>query len=208
MGIINLPDNTFEVTKYTWATKPSYAKTGDLIMITDIGPVDEVFKWNGTRWSPLNGQCLIYSTNASVSVTGTVDQTELGTVTLPGGLVSANGILEISSFWTMTNSANNKIIKIKLGQTTDPVTGGSSFVNRTETTISIHQYLCILRCSNSLNVQKAISPTISTGLGSTTASNYTNTYDLSTDKKIFLTGQLANTGETITLRGWRFMYKE
>ena len=208
MGIINLPDNTFEVTKYTWATRPSYAKTGDLIMITDIGPVDEVFKWTGSRWAPINGQCLLASTNTSVSVTGTVDQTELGTVTIPGGLMSTNGILEISSFWTMTNSANNKTIKIKHGQTTDPVTGGSSFVNRTETTIAIHQHLCILRCSNSLNVQKAISPTISTGLGSTTASNYTNTYDLSTDKKIFFTGQLANTGETITLRGWRLLYKE
>lgn len=200
--------NSFPLKTSTWASRPTTAQVGDLITITDVGPVDEVFKWTGLRWAPINGQCLIYSTNASVSVTGTVDQTELGTVTLPGGLVSANGILEISSFWTMTNSANNKIIKIKLGQTSDPVTGGSSFVNRTETTISIHQYLCILRCSNSLNVQKAISSTISTGLGSTTASNFTNTYDLSTDKKIFFTGQLANTGETITLRGWRLMYKE
>lgn len=200
--------NSFPLKTSTWANRPTTAQVGDLIMITDIGPVDEVFKYNGTRWAPINGQCLLASTNASVSVTGTVDQTELGTVTLPGGLVSANGILEISSFWTMTNSANNKIIKIKLGQTTDPVTGGSSFFNRTETTISIHQHLCILRCSNSVNSQKAISSTISTGLGSTTASNYTNTYDLSTDKKIFLTGQLANTGETITLRGWRLMYKE
>lgn len=200
--------NSFPLKTSTWANRPTTAQVGDLIMITDIGPVDEVFKWTGSRWAPINGQCLIYSTNASVSVTGTVDQTELGTVTLPGGLVSANGILEISSFWTMTNSANNKIIKIKLGQTSDPVTGGSSFVNRTETTILYHQHLCILRCSNSVNAQKAISSTISTGLGSTTASNFTNTYDLSTDKKIFLTGQLANTGETITLRGWRLMYKE
>ncbi len=208
MGIINLPDNTFEVTKYTWSAKPSYAKTGDLIMITDIGPVDEVFKWTGSKWAPINGQCLLASTNTSVSVTGTVDQTELGTVTLPGGLVSANGILEVSSFWAMTNSANNKIIKIKIGQTSDPVTGGSSFVNRTETTILYHQHLCYLRCVNSVNSQKTISSTLATGLGTTTSSNFTNTYGLSTDKKIFLTGQLANTGETITLRGWRLMYKE
>lgn len=200
--------NSFPLKISTWANRPTTAQAGDLITITDVGPVDEIFKWTGSKWAPINGQCLLYSTNASVSVTGTVDQTELGTVTLPGGLVSANGILEISSFWTMTNSANNKIIKIKLGQTSDPVTGGSSFVNRTETTISIHQHLCILRCSNSVNAQKAISSTISTGLGSTTASNYTNTYDLSTDKKIFFTGQLANTGETITLRGWRLIYKE
>lgn len=208
MGIINLPDNTFEVTKYTWATKPSYAKTGDLIMITDIGPVDEVFKWTGSRWAPINGQCLLASTNTSVSVTGTVDQTELGTVTLPGGLVSANGILEVSSFWTMTNSANNKTIKIKIGQTTDPATGGSSILNRIETTIAIHQHLCILRCANSTSSQKAIASGLSAGLGVTTLSNFTDTYDLSTDKRIFLTGQLANTGETITLRGWRLIYKE
>ena len=176
--------NSFPLKTSTWANRPTTAQAGDLITITDIGPVDEIFKYNGTRWAPINGQCLIYSTNASVSVTGTVDQTELGTVTLPGGLVSANGILEFSSFWTVTNSTNSKIIKIKLGQTTDPVTGGSSFFNRTETktTILYHQHLCILRCSNSVNAQKAISPTISTGFGSITASNFTSTYDLSTDK--------------------------
>lgn len=200
--------NSFPLKTSTWASRPTTAQVGDLITITDIGPVDEVFKYNGTRWAPINGQCLLASTNTSVSVTGTVDQTELGTVTLPGGLVSANGILEISSYWTLTNSANGKIIKIKIGQTSDPVTGGSSFFNRTETTIAIHQHLCILRCSNSVNAQKAISSTMATGLGVTTASNFTNTYDLSTDKKIFLTGQLANTGETITLRGWRLIYKE
>lgn len=200
--------NSFPLKTSTWANRPTTAQVGDLIMITDIGPVDEVFKWTGSRWAPINGQCLIYSTNASVSVTGTVDQTELGTVTLPGGLVSANGILEVSSFWAMTNSANSKNIKIKIGQTSDPATGGSSFLNRTETTILYHQHLCVLRCANSTSSQKAISSTLAAGFGSTTASNFTNTYDLSTDKKIFLTGQLANTGETITLRGWRLMYKE
>lgn len=200
--------NSFPLKTSTWANRPTTAQVGDLIMITDIGPVDEVFKWTGSRWAPINGQCLIYSTNASVSVTGTVDQTELGTVTLPGGLVSANGILEVSSFWAMTNSANSKNIKIKIGQTSDPATGGSSFLNRTETTILYHQHLCVLRCANSTSSQKAISSTLAAGFGSTTASNFTNTYGLSTDKKIFLTGQLANTGETITLRGWRLMYKE
>lgn len=200
--------NSFPLKTSTWANRPTTAQVGDLIMITDIGPVDEVFKWTGSRWAPINGQCLIYSTNASVSVTGTVDQTELGTVTLPGGLVSANGILEVSSFWAMTNSANSKNIKIKIGQTSDPATGGSSFLNRTETTILYHQHLCVLRCANSTSSQKAISSTLAAGFGSTTASNFTNTYDLSTDKKIFLTGQLGNTGETITLRGWRLMYKE
>lgn len=200
--------NSFPLKTSTWANRPTTAQVGDLITITDIGPVDEVFKWTGSRWAPINGQCLLASTNTSVSVTGTVDQTELGTVTLPGGLVSANGILEVSSFWTMTNSANNKTIKIKIGQTTDPATGGSSILNRIETTIAIHQHLCILRCANSTSSQKAIASGLSAGLGVTTLSNFTNTYDLSTDKRIFLTGQLANTGETITLRGWRLMYKE
>lgn len=200
--------NLFPLKTSTWANRPTTAQAGDLITITDIGPVDEIFKYNGTRWAPINGQCLLASTNISVSVTGTADQTELGSVTLPGGLVSANGILEVSSFWAMTNSANSKNIKIKIGQTSDPATGGSSFLNRTETTILYHQHLCVLRCANSTSSQKAISSTLAAGFGSTTASNFTNTYDLSTDKKIFFTGQLANTGETVTLRGWRLMYKE
>lgn len=208
MGIINLPDNTFEVTKYTWATKPSYAKTGDLIMITDIGPVDEVFKWTGSRWAPLNGQCLIYSTNTSVSVTGTASETELGSVTIPGGLMSSNGLLECSSFWTVTNSANSKFCKIKLGETSDPVTGGTSFLSRTETTILYHQHFMTIRNENSTSSQKSTPVGLGTGWGTSTSSRQTGSYATASDKKFFITGQLANTGETITLRGWRLMYKE
>ena len=208
MGIINLPDNTFEVTQYTWATRPSYAKTGDLIMITDIGPVDEVFKWNGTRWSPLNGQCLIYSTNASVSVTGTGDETELGSVTIPGGLMSSNGILEISSFWSVTNNANGKVIRIKLAETTDPITGGTSFLSRTETSILYHQHLMVIRNANSTSSQKSTPVGLGTGLGTSTSSKQTGSLDTSTDKKLYLTGDLSVTSDTITLRGWRLMYKE
>jgi hypothetical protein len=208
MGIINLPDNTFEVTKYTWATRPSYAKTGDLIMITDIGPVDEVFKWTGTRWAPLNGQCLIYSTNTTVSVTGTGDETELGSVTVPGGLMSENGILEASTFWSVPNNANGKVIRIKLGETSDPVTGGTSFLSRTETTILYHQQLMIIRNANSLTAQKSTTEGLGTGFGISTSVVKTGTLDTSTDKKFFLTGDLSVTSDTVILRGWRLMYKE
>lgn len=206
MGFTDLP--YLDYTATTWANRPSSAKPNEIIKVTDIGPVDELFFYTGSRWAPLNGTLVLASTNTSVSVTGTVDQTELATFTLPGGLVSANGVIEISSFWTVTNSANSKIIKIKIGQTSDPVTGGSSFVNRTETTILYHQHFCALRAANATNAQKAASSTLAAGFGSTTGTIFTNNYDLTTDKKIFCTGQLANTGETITLRGYRAIYRE
>jgi hypothetical protein len=200
--------NSFPLKTSTWANRPTTAQVGDLITITDIGPVDEVFKYNGTRWAPINGQCLIYSINTSVSVTGTTSQTELGSVTMPGGLMSANGILEVSTFWTVTNSANNKTLKVKIGETSDPASGGTSFMNRTETTILIHQHLCVVRNANSTSSQKGHSTGVSGGVGSSTLAITTASYDTTTDKKIFLTGQLSNTGETITLRGWRLLYKE
>lgn len=200
--------NSFPLKISTWANRPTTAQAGDLITITDVGPVDEVFKWTGFKWAPINGQCLLYSTNTSVSVTGTSSETELGSVTIPGGLMSSNGLLECSSFWTVTNSANTKTIKIKLGETSDPVTGGTAFLNRGETALLYHQHLMIIRNVNATNSQKSIRESTATGLGTTTLSNTTGSYDTTTDKKIFLTGQLANTGETITLRGWRLMYKE
>lgn len=206
MSILSVSNLDYK--SYVWASRPSSARPNEIIKVTDIGPVDELFFYTGSRWAPLNGTVVLASTNTSVSVTGTVDETELATFTLPGGLVSANGVIEISSFWAVTNSANNKILKIKIGLTSDTASGGSSIVNRTETTILYHQHFCALRSANATNSQKAVSSSLATGFGSTTGTIFTNTYDLTTDKKIFCTGQLANTGETITLRGYRAIYRE
>ena len=200
--------NSFPLKTSTWASRPTTAQVGDLITITDIGPVDEVFKWTGSRWAPLNGQCLIYSTNTTVSVTSTSSETELGSVTIPGGLMSANGILEISSLWSVTNNANTKTIRIKLGETSDPATGGTSFLSRSETSILYHQHLMIIRASNSTTSQKSTTPSLGTGFGVSTAAKQTGSYDTSTDKKLFMTGTLSVTSDTVILRGWRLMYKE
>lgn len=200
--------NSFPLKTSTWANRPTTAQVGDLITITDIGPVDEIFKYNGTRWAPINGQCLIYSTNTTVSVTGTGDETELGSVTVPGGLMSENGILEASTFWSVPNNANGKVIRIKLGETSDPVTGGTSFLSRTETTILYHQQLMIIRNANSLTAQKSTTEGLGTGFGISTSVVKTGAVDMSTDKKFFLTGDLSVTSDNVTLRGWRLMYKE
>lgn len=200
--------NSFPLKTSTWANRPTTAQVGDLIMITDIGPVDEVFKYNGTRWAPINGQCLLASNNTSVSVTGTTSQTELGVATIPGGLVSSNGMLEIYCFWSMTNSANTKTTRIKLMETSDPVTGGTGYHGIANSTILYHQMTVRIHSANSTSSQKGVGYWQAGGVGSLAQAPVTSTYNFSTDKKIQLTGQLTNTGETITLRGWRLMYKE
>lgn len=50
-----------------------------------------------------------------VSVGGTLNEITLASVTVPGGLMGLNGAVRISSTASVTNSANNKTIRVKFG---------------------------------------------------------------------------------------------
>lgn len=206
MGVISLPYKDFP--KHTWANRPASAKINDLIIVTDIGPVDEWFFWTGSRWAPVNGNVLLACSNTTSSVTGTLDQTELGSVIFPGGLMSANGVIEITTLWTMTSSGNNKRTRVSLAESTDPVTVGSYFLARVETTTVSHQHIVVIRGSNSTSSQVGATGTLGGGFGISASSLATSTYDMSTDKKIYISALLADTSETISLRGYRIIYKE
>ncbi|MGE3607995.1 MAG: hypothetical protein AB7I27_00305 [Bacteriovoracaceae bacterium] len=206
MGLIYLPYTDYPET--TWENRPLKANTYQIIKVTDIGPADELFFWTGSRWAPVNGNIVIASTNTSSSVTGTTSETELGSFVIPGGLMSSNGILEVSSFWAVTNSANSKVIRIKLSETTDPVTTGTNFLSRTETSVLYHQHMLIIRNNNSTSAQVSAPVALGTGFGTSTSTYVSAAVDMATNKKMYLSGILTNTGESVTLRGYRVVYRE
>lgn len=137
---------------------------------------------------------VLAQSGATSSVTGTVSETTLASVTVPGGSMGANGAIRITFLATYTNSANAKTLRVKLGLDT--------FLSIALTTTATIQTLVIIRNANSQGAQIATPTTVQSGLGAATAAAATGTTDTTVDQTLVITGQLANAGETLSLRGY------
>lgn len=157
---------------------------------------------NGTRWSPSGGVCLVSQSPTTTSVTGTLTETTLGSFVIPGGLMSANGQLEIKTLWAFTNSANAKTNRIRMN-----TLSGSQFISSAPTTSDSGQYLTIIR-NNGLTTQQRGTNSGISSFGSTTAGLAVSTTDTGSDFNIVISGQLALSSETITLHHVSIIYME
>ena len=181
-----------EITQYTWANKPATAPLGQVICITDVGENGILCRGDGTKWVRIHS-IGYYDLAATVTLTGTTLETELATMTVKGGLMGAKGKLKIWPLLSMTNNANGKTIKLKMN--------GNIFYGNTRTNeVQLH-FLSIVRNTNSQSVQK-ISSGITAGLGVTTGAVTSLAVDTSADFTIIITGQLANSADTLTLEGF------
>lgn len=121
----------------------------------------------------------------------TVENT-LRSFTIKAGLLSANDTLLFSSEWSVTNSANNKIVRIR--------TGAGLPMAVTLTTVVSEFRLQHLSMRNALNSQVGGSGTLSAGYGTSASAPHTQAIDFSADVAVTFTAQLANAGENITLK--------
>lgn len=176
---------------YTWETKPSVAPQGQIICITDIGENGSLWRGNGTTWVRLSS-IKYYDLTAAVSVTGTTAETTLATIPIPAGLIGAKGKVILYPLFSATNNANNKTVRVKLG-------GSSGYFLQTSGYLQLSNII-VFRNFNSEAVQKIASGT-TTGLGNTTGAFTTLAIDTSVATTLEVTGQLTNTGDTLTLEG-------
>ena len=181
-----------EISQYTWANKPSVAPLGQIICVTDIGENGSLWRGNGTKWVRLN-PIKIFSLSAPVVLTGTTTATTLATITIPAGLIGANGKVKFYPLWSNTNNANAKTLRVVLNSWTIVYT--ATIVN------SVHNSgLLILRNFNSETAQR-MSSGMAAGLGSSTGSIAAPTVDTTVPVTVTVTGQLANSADTMTLEG-------
>lgn len=159
----------------------------------------EMVKVNSNFTELYNGLGGIFAkTGTAASITGTLTETALATVNIPASTVGANGEIKVRTFWTVTNSANNKVLRVRLGGIAGSICGGL-----TPTTIAGLEMTVYIRNKNSASSQYLI--TIGArgtdGLVTNVISTPT-TVDTSASQDLVISGQLANTGETITLEGY------
>lgn len=128
------------------------------------------------------------------SLTG-VDEI-LDSLVIPAGVIGVNSVLQIEPLWTYTNSANNKIIKVKIG--------GITVFTATRTTSTIDAPIIIIANRNSLTSQ--IRPLdgdyVSTGVSSPETYNI----NFAENVTINITGQRANAGDVLTLEYYRILH--
>lgn len=132
----------------------------------------------------------------AINHTGTTSETVLATVTIPASYIGANGRVRITTSWSYTSSANNKTMRARFGLS-GAGTGGTAYLQiqtATGTNFNDVREICN-RNSASSQVGKGTFSSFGTSTNSPTTSSIATT----SDTEIAITGQLASSGETLTL---------
>ncbi|MEG3144209.1 hypothetical protein U1839_06040 [Sphingomonas sp. RT2P30] len=131
----------------------------------------------------------------AASVTGTVIETTLVTCTIPANAIGPNGQVEIMTLWSTTNSANTKTLRVKFG--------GTAYYNSPVTATLSANAVTRIANRNATNSQVGFQAIATAGVGNGGANaNTTSAVDTTASVNIDFTGQLTNTGETITLESY------
>ena len=138
-------------------------------------------------------QTLVFVSGTASSVTGTTTETTLATITIPANAMGPNGQIEIIPLWSFTNSANTKTMRVKFAST--------AFYTQAATATAVTQSLVRIANRNSASSQVG-APGANAGLGNFTAAVITSAENTASPVTLTITGQLTNTGETITLESY------
>jgi len=135
----------------------------------------------------------------AVSHTGDTSETLLASVTVPANAMGANGRLVIDTLWSFTGSANSKTPRVRFSGAGGTVymshiiTSGTAVTAHYETTISNR---------GATNSQVGGGVSQFGGVGTSTAALVTSSVDTTAATTVYITGQLASAGETITLEAY------
>lgn len=132
----------------------------------------------------------------AASITGTVAETSLAAVTVPAGAMGANGDMRFTALFSYTNSANNKTIRVRFGNGLS----GTLFISSVLTTTAASRISGTI--SNRNNSASQIGGLVNGAIGGSSTANITAAIDTTASQTLTFSGQLANTGETITLESY------
>lgn len=185
-----------------WVYLPAGAVSGGLAGLyfatfssTTVGVITTTYKSLAAAFTPYiaTGTVVATGSNSAYTQTTATDIT-LANITVPGGLMGANGMLRPMAAYASLNNANSKPVKLYLGGTNF---GGSSL---SMTSLAGAQFV--------RTVQNRGSQASQVCLGSSAASNFMGvspTYlsiDTSVNKALTFTAQLTTATDYIVLEGF------
>jgi len=139
---------------------------------------------------------VLASSAIAASCTSTGTDEVLASFTINAGILGVNSILQIEPLWTFTSSANNKICKVKIA--------GATVYSATRTTSVKEAPLIVLANRNSLASQ--IQPYDNTYVTAGSGGPATYTIDFSVAVTVEITGQRANSGDSLKLEYFRVLH--
>ena len=166
-----------EISQYTWANKPSVAPNGQIICVTDVGENGILCRGNGTKWVRMH-PTILYNLATPIVLTGTTAITTLLTIPIPAALMGLIGRLNMLSFFSLTNNANNKTLRAGIGANNVAVQGAASMA-----ATGFNFWLLNL---NSATAQRNNSSTLFA-------------IDTTVSMDLIITGQLANAADSMTV---------
>ena len=172
-----MPLYSKQIQDYTWANKPSVAPLGQIICVTDVGENGILCRGDGTKWVRMH-QVNLYNLATPIVLTGTTSETTMLTVPIKGGLMGLRGRLNAISFFSLTNNANVKTLRAKIGANT---IASATPINTNVTGFNF--WLLNLNSNTSQRTHGA----------------YSFAIDTSVDFDLVITGQLANAADTLIL---------
>ncbi len=181
---------------YTLATRPSAAAVpvGTRIFVTDAGAYGHWFISNGAYWNPI-GEYLLYSkTAAESSHTGTTNETLIRSIPIPALTLRNNGTIRGQITWSFTNSADDKVLRVRLGGI-----AGTAFVSRTVTTNAAGIIEFTVSNRDAANSQIG-GPAVGVGIGENNSVAVTSSVDTTAATTLDITAQLENAANAITIQ--------
>lgn len=141
-----------------------------------------------------NTHIAVANSGAAVAHTGTVAETTLATIPIRGGLIGLNGMMRITTLWSVTNNANNKLLRIRFN--------GTAFASGGFPSVASVRLAGEIFNRNSLSSQVGGPANFSTLYGSTTAAVVTSTHATTGNLNLTITAELASAGDTATLESY------
>lgn len=140
---------------------------------------------------------IIAASAAPASAAADTSENTLATITVPAGVMGNNGIIRVTTLWTVTSSANNKTVKIYLGGL-----AGTTYLSVTLTAVASYQPMTIIRNRGTSNSQVGGPDAATASISSSTDGVSTSSIDTSASTTIVITGTKASSGETLTLESY------
>lgn len=144
--------------------------------------------WRRTSSSP---QVIAQSWVSVTAPANDTNENTLATITIPGGVMGANGVLQVRLKADFTSSGNSKITRVRLG--------GSLVCTSTTTSVTNAALLWDVCNRNSESSQIG---TFGLGVGTSTSAHTTATVDTAADQALTITMHKGLGSETMTLHGY------
>jgi hypothetical protein len=101
-------------TSVTWANIPAAGTAGRTIFVSNAGTKGSFWYDDGTRWKPMNGQCLLASLDSASANIGSTS-TIVMQATIPAGMWQTGDIIRVQGFMEKSGATDTGITVISCG---------------------------------------------------------------------------------------------